>query len=73
MSMVTDPREMATTAVAFAKPRLRGWLHAVTSPLALARRGERTASVTSAMTPRRIGALPYEVISREVPGGRSGR
>jgi len=31
-----DPREIAAAAVAYAKPRLRGWLHLVTSPLALA-------------------------------------
>jgi hemolysin III len=34
--MTTDPRELAAAAVAFAKPRLRGWLHAVTAPIALA-------------------------------------
>jgi hemolysin III len=34
--MATDPREVAAAAIALAKPRLRGWLHAVTSPLALA-------------------------------------
>jgi hemolysin III len=34
--MTSDPREIAVTAIAFAKPKLRGWLHAVTSPLALA-------------------------------------
>jgi hemolysin III len=34
--VTTDPRELAAAAVAFAKPRLRGWLHAVTAPLALA-------------------------------------
>jgi hemolysin III len=34
--MTSDPRELAAAAVAFAKPRLRGWLHLVTSPLALA-------------------------------------
>jgi len=34
--MSTDPREMAAAAIAFAKPRLRGWLHAGTAPLALA-------------------------------------
>ena len=34
--MTTDPRELAAAAVAFAKPRLRGWLHVVTSPIALA-------------------------------------
>jgi hemolysin III len=34
--MTTDPRELAAAAVAFAKPRLRGWLHLVTSPVALA-------------------------------------
>jgi hemolysin III len=34
--MTTDPREMAAAAIALAKPKLRGWLHAVTSPLALA-------------------------------------
>jgi hemolysin III len=34
--MTTDPRELAAAAVAFAKPRLRGWLHAGTAPLALA-------------------------------------
>ncbi|HWA65240.1 MAG TPA: hemolysin III family protein [Mycobacteriales bacterium] len=33
---MTVPREIATAAVALAKPKLRGWLHAVTSPLALA-------------------------------------
>src|SRR5690242_5890511 len=33
--MTTDPRELAASAIAFAKPRLRGWLHLVTSPLAL--------------------------------------
>ena len=34
--MTTDPRELAAAAVEFVKPRLRGWLHAVTAPLALA-------------------------------------
>src|SRR3954449_5039840 len=34
--MTSDPRELAAAAVAFAKPRLRGWLHAGTAPLALA-------------------------------------
>ena len=34
--MASDPREMAATAIALAKPKLRGWLHAITSPLALA-------------------------------------
>lgn len=34
--MTNDPREIAAAAVAFAKPRLRGWLHAVTSPVSLA-------------------------------------
>src|SRR5881398_3082016 len=34
--MTSDPRELASAAVAYAKPRLRGWLHLVTSPLALA-------------------------------------
>src|SRR3954447_19517848 len=34
--MTSEPREMAAAAVAYAKPRLRGWLHLVTSPLALA-------------------------------------
>jgi len=33
--MTTDPRELAAAAVAYAKPRLRGWLHLVTSPIAL--------------------------------------
>src|SRR3954470_82422 len=33
--MTTDPRELAAAAVAFAKPRLRGWLHTVTAPVAL--------------------------------------
>ncbi|HEU5034722.1 MAG TPA: hemolysin III family protein [Mycobacteriales bacterium] len=34
--MTTDPREMAAAAVAYVKPRLRGWLHLVTAPIALA-------------------------------------
>ena len=34
--MASDPRDIAATAIALAKPKLRGWLHAVTSPLALA-------------------------------------
>ena len=34
--MTSDARELAAAAVAFAKPRLRGWLHLVTSPLVLA-------------------------------------
>jgi hemolysin III len=34
--MSTDTRDLAAAALAFAKPRLRGWLHLVTSPLALA-------------------------------------
>jgi hemolysin III len=34
--MTSDPRELAAAAMAFAKPRLRGWLHAVTAPVALA-------------------------------------
>lgn len=33
--MTTDPRELAGAAVAFVKPRLRGWLHLVTAPAAL--------------------------------------
>jgi hemolysin III len=33
--MTSDPRELAAAAVAYAKPRLRGWLHLVTSPIAL--------------------------------------
>ena len=33
--MTTDPRELATAAIAYAKPRLRGWLHLVTSPVSL--------------------------------------
>ena len=34
--MTTDPREIAAAVVEFAKPRLRGWLHTITAPLALA-------------------------------------
>jgi hemolysin III len=34
--VTTDPRELAAAAVEVVKPRLRGWLHAVTAPLALA-------------------------------------
>jgi hemolysin III len=34
--MSSDPRDLAAAAVAYAKPRLRGWLHLVTSPIALA-------------------------------------
>lgn len=34
--VTNDPRELAAVAVAYAKPRLRGWLHLVTSPIALA-------------------------------------
>lgn len=34
--MTSEPREIAAAAVAYAKPRLRGWLHLVTSPLVLA-------------------------------------
>ena len=34
--MTTDPREFAAAVVEFAKPRLRGWLHTVIAPLALA-------------------------------------
>lgn len=34
--VTSDPRELAAAAVAYAKPRLRGWLHVVTSPIALA-------------------------------------
>lgn len=34
--VTNDPRELTAVAVAYAKPRLRGWLHLVTSPLALA-------------------------------------
>ncbi|HVW80785.1 MAG TPA: hemolysin III family protein [Mycobacteriales bacterium] len=33
---MTAHRDLANAAVALAKPKLRGWLHAVTSPLALA-------------------------------------
>jgi hemolysin III len=33
--MTSDPKELAAAAVAYAKPRLRGWLHTVTSPVAL--------------------------------------
>jgi hemolysin III len=35
-AVTSDPRELAAAAVAYAKPRLRGWLHLVTSPIALA-------------------------------------
>jgi hemolysin III len=39
-AMTTDPRELVADAVAdavaYAKPRLRGWLHAITAPLSLA-------------------------------------
>jgi hemolysin III len=34
--MTNDPMEFAAAAMAFAKPRMRGWLHAGTAPLALA-------------------------------------
>jgi hemolysin III len=34
--MTSDSREFAAAAIAYAKPRLRGWLHLVTSPVALA-------------------------------------
>jgi hemolysin III len=34
--MTTDPRELAAAAIAFAKPRLRGWVHLVMAPIALA-------------------------------------
>ena len=34
--MTNDPREIAAAAIAYAKPRLRGWLHLVMAPLALA-------------------------------------
>ena len=34
--MTTDPRELAAAAIDYVKPRLRGWLHAGTAPLALA-------------------------------------
>jgi hemolysin III len=34
--MTTDPQEAAATALAYVKPRLRGWLHAATSPAVLA-------------------------------------
>jgi len=34
--VTTEPRELAAAAVAYAKPRLRGWLHLVTSPLVVA-------------------------------------
>jgi hemolysin III len=33
--MTTDPRELAAAAMAYAKPRLRGWLHTITAPIAL--------------------------------------
>lgn len=33
---MTDPRDLAMAAVAIAKPKLRGWLHAGASPVALA-------------------------------------
>jgi hemolysin III len=34
--MTTDPQEAAAAALAYVKPRLRGWLHAATSPAVLA-------------------------------------
>jgi hemolysin III len=34
--MTSDARELADAAVEYVKPRLRGWLHLVTSPIALA-------------------------------------
>jgi hemolysin III len=34
--MTSEPRERAAAAVAAVKPKLRGWLHLVTSPLVLA-------------------------------------
>ncbi len=33
--MTTDPRDVAAAAVAYVRPRLRGWLHLVTAPVAL--------------------------------------
>jgi hemolysin III len=33
--VTSDPKELAAAAVAYAKPRLRGWLHMATSPVAL--------------------------------------
>jgi hemolysin III len=34
--MTTDPQEIAAAAIAYVKPRMRGWLHTVTSPASLA-------------------------------------
>ncbi|HET7530003.1 MAG TPA: hemolysin III family protein [Mycobacteriales bacterium] len=57
--MVTDPREMAATAAAYVKPRLRGWLHAVTSPLALA--SAVVLAVLAPTWPATIAALAFGI------------
>jgi hemolysin III len=50
--MTNDPRELAAAAVAFAKPRLRGWLHTVTAPIALV-----SAIVLTALAPTGAAAV----------------
>jgi hemolysin III len=57
--MVTDPREMAATAAAYVKPRLRGWLHAVTSPLALV--SAVVLAVLAPTWPATIAALVFGI------------
>src|SRR5438270_426146 len=52
--MTTDPREMAAAAIAYAKPRLRGWVHLVMAPIALA-----AGTVLIVLEPTAAGALIY--------------
>src|SRR4051795_11566413 len=57
--MTTEPREFAAAAVAYAKPRLRGWLHLVVSPLALA--SGLVLIVLAPTGPATAAALAYTV------------
>jgi hemolysin III len=59
--MTSDPRELAAAAVAFAKPRLRGWLHLVTSPLVLA--CGIVLVVLAPTVPATLSALAYATTS----------
>jgi hemolysin III len=57
--VTTDPRELAAAAVAYAKPRLRGWLHLVTSPLALA--SGIVLIVLAPTMPATVAAIAYSL------------
>jgi hemolysin III len=59
--MTTDPRELASAAIDYVKPRLRGWLHLLTSPVALA--AGLVLVILAPTGPATFAALAYAVTS----------